>query len=266
MRAHPIEVPDLQHIVVVGASLAGLRAAEALRDAGYDATLTLVGAERRLPYDRPPLSKQVLSGDWDAERTELRDRAHYEALDLDLRLGRTATALDLAARAVELDGDARVSFDALIVATGAAPRVLPATPDLEGIHTLRTLEDCLAIRRAFDDGGRVAVVGAGFIGSEVAATARGRGLDVTLIEASPVPLVRAVGEESERWGRRWAESAPLCMTTMGSTCDWAPPWRASRAPAAWSECGSATARPWTPTSWSSAWGSPPAPAGWSPPA
>ena len=198
MRAHPIEVPDLQHIVVVGASLAGLRAAEALRDAGYDATLTLVGAERRLPYDRPPLSKQVLSGDWDAERTELRDRAHYEALDLDLRLGRTATALDLAARAVELDGGASVSFDALIVATGAAPRVLPATPDLEGIHTLRTLEDCLAIRRAFDDGGRVAVVGAGFIGSEVAATARGRGLDVTLIEASPVPLVRAVGEEMGR--------------------------------------------------------------------
>ena len=198
MRAHPIEVPDLQHIVVVGASLAGLRAAEALRDAGYDATLTLVGAERRLPYDRPPLSKQVLSGDWDAERAELRDRAHYEALDLDLRLGRTATALDLAARAVELDGGASVSFDALIVATGAAPRVLPATPDLEGIHTLRTLEDCLAIRRAFDDGGRVAVVGAGFIGSEVAATARGRGLDVTLIEASPVPLVRAVGEEMGR--------------------------------------------------------------------
>jgi NADPH-dependent 2,4-dienoyl-CoA reductase/sulfur reductase-like enzyme len=191
-------MPDLQHIVVVGASLAGLRAAEALRDAGYDATLTLVGAERRMPYDRPPLSKQLLSGEWDAERTDLRDRASYEALDLDLRLGRTATALDLAARAVELDGGESVGFDGLIVATGAAPRVLPGTPALEGIHTLRTLEDCLAIRRAFDEGGRVAVVGAGFIGSEVAASARERGLDVTLIEAAPVPLVRAVGEEMGR--------------------------------------------------------------------
>jgi NADPH-dependent 2,4-dienoyl-CoA reductase/sulfur reductase-like enzyme len=198
MLAYPIEMPDLQHIVVVGASLAGLRAAEALRDAGYDATLTLVGAERRMPYDRPPLSKQLLSGEWDAERTDLRDRASYEALDLDLRLGRTATALDLAARAVELDGGESVGFDGLIVATGAAPRVLPGTPALEGIHTLRTLEDCLAIRRAFDEGGRVAVVGAGFIGSEVAATARERGLDVTLIEAAPVPLVRAVGEEMGR--------------------------------------------------------------------
>ena len=198
MLARPNEMPDLQHIVVVGASLAGLRAAEALRDAGYDATLTLVGAERRMPYDRPPLSKQVLSGEWDAERTDLRDRASYEALDLDLRLGRTATALDLAARTVELDGGETVRFDGLIVATGTAPRVLPGTPALEGIHTLRTLEDCLAIRRAFDDGGRVAVVGAGFIGSEVAATARERGLDVTLIEAAPVPLVRAVGEEMGR--------------------------------------------------------------------
>ena len=198
MLARPNEMPDLQHIVVVGASLAGLRAAEALRDAGYDATLTLVGAERRMPYDRPPLSKQVLSGEWDAERTDLRDRASYEALDLDLRLGRTATALDLAARTVELYGGETVRFDGLIVATGTAPRVLPGTPALEGIHTLRTLEDCLAIRRAFDDGGRVAVVGAGFIGSEVAATARERGLDVTLIEAAPVPLVRAVGEEMGR--------------------------------------------------------------------
>ncbi len=198
MLADPVKMPDLQHIVVVGASLAGLRAAEALRDAGYEATLTLVGAERRMPYDRPPLSKQVLSGEWDAERTDLRERTSYEALDLDLRLGRTATALDLAARTVELDGSETVGFDGLIVATGTAPRVLPGTPDLEGIHTLRTLEDCLAIRRAFDDGGRVAVVGAGFIGSEVAATARERGLDVTLIEAAPVPLVRAVGEEMGR--------------------------------------------------------------------
>ena len=198
MLARPIEMPDLQHIVVVGASLAGLCASEALRDAGYDATLTLVGAERRMPYDRPPLSKQVLSGEWDAERTDLRDRASYEALDLDLRLGRAASALDLASRTVELDGVESVGFDGLIVATGTAPRVLPGTPDLDGIHTLRTLEDCLAIRRAFDDGGRVAVVGAGFIGSEVAATARERGLDVTLIEAAPVPLVRAVGEEMGR--------------------------------------------------------------------
>lgn len=190
---------ELRRIVVVGASLAGLRAVEALREAGYDGALTLAGAEQRQPYDRPPLSKQVLAGDWPPERTSLREPDSYAELHLDLRLGRAATGLDLKARHVELDGGERLPFDGLIIATGATPRTLPATPPLDGIHTLRTLDDCLAIRREFEAGPRrVVVVGAGFIGAEVAATARGRGLDVTILEALPAPLVRALGEEMGR--------------------------------------------------------------------
>ncbi|TML65477.1 MAG: hypothetical protein E6G17_00555 [Actinobacteria bacterium] len=188
----------LRRVVVVGASLAGLRAVETLRQAGYDGRLTLVGAERGLPYDRPPLSKQVLKGDWEPDRIVLRESDRWDELDLDLRLGRDATSLDLTERSVELDGGERVGFDGLIVATGARPRLLPGTPELDGIHTLRTLDDCLTLRAAFEAMPRVVVVGAGFIGAEVAATASQRGLDVTLLEALPVPLARGLGEEMGR--------------------------------------------------------------------
>ena len=193
----------MQSIVVVGASLAGLRAAEQLRHAGYDGTLTMVGDEPHLPYDRPPLSKQVLAGSWDADRIALTVQGDHglDGLDLDWRLGVRATGLDLAGRTIELDGDGasgsdrRLPFDGLVIATGATPRTLP-TGGLAGIHTLRTLDDCLAVRAALDaTPRRVVVVGAGFIGAEVAATCRGRGLDVTLLEALPVPLERAIGPE-----------------------------------------------------------------------
>ena len=194
-------MPALKQIAVIGASLAGLNAVEALRGAGYDGTLTLIGAEPGLPYDRPPLSKQILAGAREPDFAALRKPKHYDALDLNLRLGRTATRLDPAARTIELDGGETVGFDGLLITTGASPRSLPATPPLEGIYTLRTLEDCLAIREQLEAGPRVAVVGAGFIGSEVAATARGRGLDVTLMEAAPVPLVGAVGEGFDGTGR-----------------------------------------------------------------
>lgn len=178
--------------MVVGASLAGLRAVEGLRANGYEGALTLVGAEPRLPYDRPPLSKQVLAGDWEPSRVDLRDEATWPALEASLRLGVRATGLDLDARAVTLDDGSAEPFDGLIIATGATPRPFP------GAWTLRTLDDALVLRKAFDDGARVCVIGAGFIGAEVAATARRRGLDVSLLEALPVPLARGLGEEMGR--------------------------------------------------------------------
>jgi NADPH-dependent 2,4-dienoyl-CoA reductase/sulfur reductase-like enzyme len=180
-------------IVVVGASLAGLRAAETLRREGYDGRLVLVGAESHLPYDRPPLSKELLAGECEPEQIALRKQP-YDDLELDLRLGRRATRLDVAQREVELDDDGeRLAFDGLVVATGARPRTLRGTPALDGIFVLRTLDDCLTIRACLDRGPRVVVIGAGFIGSEVAATCRGRGLDVTVLEMLATPLERAVG-------------------------------------------------------------------------
>lgn len=190
--------PATPRIVVVGASLAGLRAAEELRSRGFTGRLTVVGAERHLPYDRPPLSKQVLAGKVDPRAIELAvsTPGGRDGLDVDWLLGRTATGLDVAGRAVALDGGERLPFDGLVIATGAAPRTLPGTGELAGVHTLRTLDDCLAIRADLDAGARhVVVVGAGFIGSEVAATCRGRGCEVTVLEALPVPLGRALGDE-----------------------------------------------------------------------
>ena len=182
----------LRTIVIVGASLAGLRAAETLRREGYEGRLVLVGDERHLPYDRPPLSKELLAGEWEPEQIVLRKQP-YDDLDLDLRLGRRATGLDAGDRVLELDGDERLRFDGLVVATGSRPRTLPGTPPLDGIFVLRTLDDCLAIRARLDERPRVVVIGAGFIGSEVAATCRGRGLEVTVLEMLPVPLARRVG-------------------------------------------------------------------------
>jgi NADPH-dependent 2,4-dienoyl-CoA reductase/sulfur reductase-like enzyme len=184
----------MKRVVVVGASLAGLRAVEALRQEGFAGTLTLVGREEHLPYDRPPLSKQVLAGAWEADRIWLREPDSFAALDVDLRLGTTATGLDPGARRVRLDGGEELAYDGLVIATGAAPRTLPGQrSDLTGLHVLRTLEDCLAIRAGIDSGARVVVVGAGFIGAEVAATARSRGCEVTVLEALPVPLSRGLG-------------------------------------------------------------------------
>ncbi len=177
---------------MVGASLAGLRAAESLRAQGHEGRVVVVGAERHLPYDRPPLSKGLLAGTIEPDAIGLR-RAPYEELDAEWRLGTRATGLDLAARAVALDDGSTLAFDGLVIATGAAPRRIPNTPDLDGIHVLRTLDDALALRADLEQSPRVVVVGAGFIGSEVAATCRGRGLDVTVVEALPVPLVRGLG-------------------------------------------------------------------------
>jgi 3-phenylpropionate/trans-cinnamate dioxygenase ferredoxin reductase subunit len=189
-------VSTLSQVVIAGASLAGLRAAEALRQLGYEGTIHFVGAEDALPYDRPPLSKEILKGEWEPEKTALvRDRERFDALQLDLHLGRRATALDATARRLRLDDGVELGFDGLVIATGASPRRLPDQDALEGVSVLRTLEQALTIRSALERSPRVAVVGAGFIGAEVAASCRARGLEVTMIEALPVPIEHAVGAD-----------------------------------------------------------------------
>ncbi|MEU5416537.1 NAD(P)/FAD-dependent oxidoreductase [Streptomyces clavifer] len=184
----------MKRIVVVGASAAGLAAAETLRREGYEGAVTLVGDEPHAPYDRPPLSKQVLSGTWPTERVFLRPRPALDALGLDLRLGTAATGLDLGSREVLLADGGRTGYEGLIVATGVRPRRLPG----EGAHVLRTLDDAVALRDRLLPGRRLVVVGAGFLGAEAAAVARSLGAEVTLLEPAPVPLAHAVGEKVGR--------------------------------------------------------------------
>jgi NADPH-dependent 2,4-dienoyl-CoA reductase/sulfur reductase-like enzyme len=179
-------------IAIVGGSLAGLRSAEALRRRGYDGRIVFIGEESERPYDRPPLSKEVLAGDREPEQIALAKPEKFDALELDLRLGLRADSLHLDERTVVLADGERLRFDGLVIATGASARALPGAPPLPGIHTLRTLHDCLALRRELESSPRVVVVGAGFIGAEVAATCRGRGLEVTVVEALPLPLANAL--------------------------------------------------------------------------
>ena len=182
-------------VVVVGASLAGLSALETLRQESFEGELIAVGAEAVLPYDRPPLSKQVLQGHWEPDKVVLRDQGQYDALGVTWHLGRRAVGLDVPAGTVTLDDGEPLAYDGLVIATGATPRRLPDTPDLAGIHVLRTLDECLALRGELETASRLCVVGAGFIGAEVAASARVRGLDVTVLEALPAPLARAFPAE-----------------------------------------------------------------------
>ncbi|HML00417.1 MAG TPA: FAD-dependent oxidoreductase [Acidimicrobiales bacterium] len=183
-------------VVVVGAGLAGLRAAENLRAGGHRGPLTLVGEEPHPPYDRPPLSKQFLAGTWGIDRVVLRDPPKLEALGADFVLGRRAVSLDVEGRSLALDDGRIIGFDGLVLATGSHPRTLAGTEAVAGVHVLRTLDDCLALAGDVEDTRcRLVVIGAGFIGSEVAATCRGRGLEVTVLEALPVPLERVLGEQ-----------------------------------------------------------------------
>jgi 3-phenylpropionate/trans-cinnamate dioxygenase ferredoxin reductase subunit len=183
----------MRDVVVVGASAAGLTAAETLRRDGYTGRLTLVGAEDRLPYDRPPLSKQVLAGGWPPEKVELRGAAALEGLDAQWTLGVPAAGLDVAGRRLTLADGRELSFDGLVLATGVRPRRLPAGHELAGVHVLRTLEDALALRTGLLAARRVAVVGAGFLGAEVAAVAREMGLEVTVVDPLPAPMIRQFG-------------------------------------------------------------------------
>lgn len=185
------------HLVVVGAGLAGLRACEAARKSGFEGTITLIGEELHLPYDRPPLSKEFLDQERNAQAAEL----HYKDLAalrdevrVDLRLQTRATSLDPVTRTVSTTAGA-VPYDELIIATGAAARPVPGIDQLDDVVALRTLDDAHKLRHALSGSPRILVVGAGFIGSEVASAARARGLTTTVIEALDAPLVRSLGAE-----------------------------------------------------------------------
>jgi NADPH-dependent 2,4-dienoyl-CoA reductase/sulfur reductase-like enzyme len=187
-------------IIVVGASLAGWRAVESLRTEGYEGTISLVGEERHLPYDRPPLSKQVLAGTWPPEKAVLADKRRSSEARVHEVLGRRAAALDAATRTVTLDDGDVLRGDGIVITTGASPRRLPGTEDLgqaDGLFTLRTLDDSLALRAAVTatEGARVIVIGAGFIGAEVASTCSTLGCNVTVLEALAIPLQPILGPE-----------------------------------------------------------------------
>jgi NADPH-dependent 2,4-dienoyl-CoA reductase/sulfur reductase-like enzyme len=190
-----IAVEAEPHLVVVGASLAGLRAVEAARRAGFSGAITLVGSEEHLPYDRPPLSKQFLTAAELQPAPTLREEAALrDELHVVLRLGFEATGLDTTDHTVWLGNDP-LTYTGLVLATGAAPRTLPGSEHLAGVHTLRTVDDARQIRAGLDAGARTVVVGAGFIGSEIASSARQRGSAVTVVETMPTPLARPVGEQ-----------------------------------------------------------------------
>lgn len=184
----------MRTVAIVGTSLAGLRAAETFRREGFDGRIVAIGAEPHLPYDRPPLSKELLRGDWEPDQVVLRKQG-VDDLDLEWRLETRAVALDAAGREIALHDGERIAFDGLVIATGATPRRLANQPHLAGLFTLRTLDDALGLRAMLDARPKVVVIGAGFIGAEIAATCRSRGLDVTVLEMLPQPMVRGLGPE-----------------------------------------------------------------------
>ena len=193
---------QLREIVVVGGGVAGTRAAETLRQDGYDGALTIVGAERHAPYHRPPLSKKLLTGKVHRAGVDL---APQFELDARVLRGASALKLDMSSRTVHLRDDDRelsLQFDGLVIASGAVPREWPGGPVPDGILVLRTVEDCLAIRERLRSRPRIVVVGGGFIGAEVAASCRSLGLDVVLVERATSPLLAALGKEL---APRWAE-------------------------------------------------------------
>jgi 3-phenylpropionate/trans-cinnamate dioxygenase ferredoxin reductase subunit len=185
-----------QTFVIVGASLAGAKAAETLRADGFDGRVVLIGAEAERPYERPPLSKDYLRGDVGREKVYLHDEGFYLAHDIELRLGRTAVSLDTSISEVALDDGERLRYDRLLLTTGAEPRRL-AIPGatLDNVLYLRSVEDSDLLRERLDSGGSVVVIGGGWIGAEVAACASQRGLDVTVINPLTVPLERVLGTE-----------------------------------------------------------------------
>jgi 3-phenylpropionate/trans-cinnamate dioxygenase ferredoxin reductase component len=182
--------------VIVGASLAGAKAAETLREEGFDGRVVLVGAESHRPYERPPLSKGYLQGEAERDSVYVHGEGFYAEQEIELMRGREVTAIDPAARTATLSDGESLGWDRLLLATGAEPRTLPIPgADLEGVHLLRTLDDSDRLREMIAAGGRLLVIGAGWIGSEVAASARTGGMEVTIVERQSVPLQSVLGAE-----------------------------------------------------------------------
>lgn len=194
--SHALASSSVRTIVIVGASLAGLRAAETLRQEGFAGKIEVVGAEAHMPYDRPPLSKKFLSGEWNADRVALRRPEVFDELDVRWLLNTSATALHLDSRCVELDDGRSLTFDGLVIATGGIARRLPAQPTVGGVHVVRTIDDAARLRDEIGNGVRVVVIGAGFVGLEVAATVRQMGAVVTVLEGLEAPLMRGLGVEA----------------------------------------------------------------------
>ena len=190
-------MPDTATHVIVGGALAGAKAAEALRAEGFDGRVVLVGAEPELPYERPPLSKDYLRGESEREKARVHPAGFYEEHGIELRTATTAERIDTAARTVALSDGTELRYDALLLATGAEPRRLGVPgADLGGVHYLRDLADSDALAARLNAGGRVVVIGAGWIGAEVAASARQKGLEVALVELAQTPLERVLGREA----------------------------------------------------------------------
>jgi NADPH-dependent 2,4-dienoyl-CoA reductase/sulfur reductase-like enzyme len=185
-------------VLVVGASAAGLSTAEALRRKGFQGGLTVLGAEPHQPYDRPPLSKQVLSGAWEPDRAFLRRPDQLSSLDAEFILGDAAVSLDPEARTVHTVSGRALRADAIVVATGLRPRTFAGQEDLAGVHVLRTVDDALALRADLPTASRVVVVGDGVLGTEIAATARTMGASVTLAGPQPAPLESQFGPLAAR--------------------------------------------------------------------
>src|SRR5579884_1385377 len=185
-----------QTFVIVGAGLAGAKAAQELRERGYDGRIVLIGAEAERPYERPPLSKDYLRGESEREKAYVHSPGFYEEQAIELITGRAVAAIDPGASCLLLEDNRELAYDRLLLTTGAEPRRL-AVPgaELDGIHYLRSCADCDALRARLDAGGRVAVVGAGWIGSEFAASARQRGLEVAIIDPLTLPNERIFGAE-----------------------------------------------------------------------
>jgi 3-phenylpropionate/trans-cinnamate dioxygenase ferredoxin reductase subunit len=182
--------------IIVGAGLAGAKAAETLRAEGFDGRVIVVGAESERPYERPPLSKDYLRGEAEREKVYVHDAAFYAEHEIELRLGTNAAGLDPGRHELELESGERLGYDRLLLATGAEPRRLGIPGgDLDGVLYLRDVRDSDAIRERLGQGGRLVVVGAGWIGAEVAASARQRGMDVTVLDPLAVPLERVLGPE-----------------------------------------------------------------------
>ena len=188
--------------MIAGGGLAAQRAAETLRRAGYDGPLRLLAAEPGHPYDRPPLSKEFLAGELDERALRFRADDWYADNAIDVSLGDPVSSLDAAERAVVLESGRRVRYGNLLIATGSAPRRLPGTAGFENVHELRTLADARRLRAALGAGSRLVVVGAGFIGQEVASTALRLGAEVTIVEAAPTPLATVLGTDLGAWFAR----------------------------------------------------------------